>query len=418
MGQTVQTFLKTVLRSGLLTQEQLHAALRGLPKAQRDDPEALADHLIKNGRLSRFQADKLLQGAARGLVLGPFQVLSPVGKGGMGTVYLARDSRSGDLLALKVLPPKRAREEERLLARFRREMELSRRVAHEHIAWTYEVGVFRGVYYIAMEFIPGRSLRRLVSEDGPLPVRRAARLFAEVASALEHAHGQGLIHRDLKPSNLMVTPNGHAKLLDLGLALVRGEAGAEREVVGGAGYVVGSMDWIAPEQTSDAANVDARSDLYGLGCTLYYALSGRPPFPGGDSREKIHRHRNEEPPPLESLNPAVPPTFADLVRKLMAKSPARRYQTAAAVRKELLPWVSDEPVLPLDRAGDTGFNRAVTTLQQAEVPSDLIAVLPQPEEPPDVPEAVWRGELLWLGAGALGLCVVLLAVLGLVLLMR
>ena len=418
MAQTADGFLKTVLRSGLLTREQLRATLRGLPRELRDDPKALADHLVKAGRLSRFQADKLLQGTALGLVLGPFQVLSPVGKGGMGTVYLARDSRSGDLLALKVLPPKRAREEERLLARFRREMELSRRVAHEHIAWTYEVGVHRGVYYIAMEFIPGRSLRRLVSDEGPLPVRRAARLFAEIAAALEHAHGQGLIHRDLKPSNVMVTPNGHAKLLDLGLALVMGEVGAEREVVGGAGYVVGSMDWIAPEQTSDAANVDARSDLYGLGCTLYYALSGRLPFPGGSSREKIHRHRNEDPPPLESLNPAVPPTFAELVRKLMAKSPARRFQTATAVRQQLLPWASDEPALPLDRAGDTGFHRAVTTLQQAEVPPDLIEMRPSPEEPPRRPAGALRGHLLWVGAGAVGLCVVLLAVLGLVMLLH
>src|SRR5262249_2863206 len=161
-----------VLRSGLLTREQLRASMRGLPRGQRHDPEALAEHLIRLGHLSRFQAGKLLKGMARGLVLGPFQVLAPIGQGGMGTVYLALDTRSGERRALKILPPKRAREEERLLARFRREMELSRRVAHEHIAWTYEVGVYRNVYYIAMEFIPGRSLSRVLSEEGPLPVRR------------------------------------------------------------------------------------------------------------------------------------------------------------------------------------------------------------------------------------------------------
>src|SRR5262249_12625358 len=155
----------------------------------------MADHLVKLGKLSRFQASKLIGGAPLGLVLGPYQVLAPIGRGGMGTVYLARDTRSQMLLALKVLPPKRAREEERLLARFRREMELSQRVAHPHIAWTYEVGVYQGVYFIAMEYIPGRSLYRLVQEEGPLPVGRAARLFAEVAAALDHAHHQGLIHR-------------------------------------------------------------------------------------------------------------------------------------------------------------------------------------------------------------------------------
>src|SRR5262249_19355740 len=176
----VETFLKTVLRSGLLSREELQEGLRGLPREQRTDPQAMADHLIKKGKLSRFQARKLLEGAPLGLVLGPFQILAPIGKGGMGTVYLARDTRSQMLLALKALPPKRAREEERVLARFRREMEMSQRVAHPHLAWTYEVGVCQGVYYIAMEYIPGKSLYRLVQDGGPLAVPRAARLFAEV----------------------------------------------------------------------------------------------------------------------------------------------------------------------------------------------------------------------------------------------
>src|SRR5947209_17758125 len=146
----------------------------------------------------------------------------------MSTVYRVRDKRTQKLLALKVLPPKRAREEERMLARFLREMTLSQRVAHPHIARTHEVGDVRGVYYIAMEFIPGKSLYRVVSEQGPLAVPRAARLFGEVTRALEHAHGQGIIHRDLKPSNIIVTPNDHAKLLDLGLALVQGEVPQDR----------------------------------------------------------------------------------------------------------------------------------------------------------------------------------------------
>src|SRR5262249_38958302 len=167
--------------------------------------------------------------------------------------YLARDNRSQLLLALKILPPNKAREEERLLARFRREMDMCQRVAHPHLAWTYEVGVHKGVYYIAMEYIPGKSLYRLVNEDGPLGVPRAARLFGQVASALDHAHHQGLIHRDMKPSNILVTPDDRAKVLDLGLALVQGERTAQREVVGGQGYVVGSVDYMSPEQAEDAS---------------------------------------------------------------------------------------------------------------------------------------------------------------------
>src|SRR5207249_9591605 len=195
------------------------------------------------------------------------------------------------------------------------------KVAHPHLAWAYEVGVCQGVYYIAMEYIPGQSLYRLVSDNGALEVPRAARLFAEVASALEHAHTQGLIHRDLKPSNIIITPHDHAKVLDLGLAIVQGEVSADREVIGGRGYVVGTMDYIAPEQAENAAKVDPRSDIYSLGCTLYFALTGQPPFPGGTPLEKIQRHRGEDPVPVPQLNASVPTAFIGLLRKKRAKEP-------------------------------------------------------------------------------------------------
>jgi serine/threonine protein kinase len=376
---TVDEFLRVVLRSGLLSREQLQEALRGLPREHRDDPQHIADHLIHKGALSRFQATKLLKGTARGLLLGPFQVLAPIGKGGMGSVYLARDQRSEQLLALKILPPKRAREEERLLARFRREMEMSQRVSHPHIAWTCEVGVCQGIYYIAMEYIPGVSLYRLVNEEGPLRVPRAARLFSEIASALEHAHGQGLIHRDLKPSNIMITPHDHAKLLDLGLAVMQGETGVDREVIGGQGYIVGSMDYIAPEQSTDAAGVDPRSDIYGLGCTLYFSLTGRLPFPGGTNREKILRHRTEEPTPIRELNPDVSAGFAAVLRKMMAKKPEQRFATAEALREELLSWCPGEKALPLDRPNDTAFQQAVAVLEAAEPDSSELRTEAVPE---------------------------------------
>ena len=353
-----------------------------MPMEQRSDPEAVADFLVRAGQLTRFQVRKLLQGTVRGLVLGSFEVLAPIARGGMGTVYLARDKRSGQLLALKILPPRRAREEERQLARFRREMEMCQRVSHPNLAWTYEVGVNGGVHYIAMEYIPGKSLARLVVEEGPLPVARIARLAAEVALALDHAHSQGLIHRDLKPSNIMITPNDHAKVLDLGLALMAGEpTNGEREVIGGQGYVVGTMDYIAPEQTNDPSRVDGRCDLYSLGCSIYYALTGRHPFPGGTAREKMQRHRHEEPTPLGKLNSAVPSGFVRLVQRLMAKDPANRPGSAAALRLELLAWADRGPELPLDRPEDPGFQEAVNQLETKEPSVELEAVA-GPEEPP------------------------------------
>jgi serine/threonine protein kinase len=352
---TVERFLRTVLRSGLLDRPQLQEALRDVPRDQRDSSPALADHLVKKGKLTRFQANKLLRGTGRGLLLGSYQVLAPIGRGAMGTVYLARDGRNGELVALKLLPPSRAKASDRLLARFQREMELCQLVAHPHLAWTFETGQVHDVYFIAMEYIPGKSLYRLVTEEGPLPVPRAARLMAEVASGLEHAHNQGLIHRDLKPSNILITPHDHAKVLDLGLALLQGEE-AEEAVVGGQGYIVGTMDYIAPEQTTDSSQVDRRADVYSLGCTLYFTLSGQPPFPGGTSREKIFRHRGETPTPLLTLKPDLPPAFVQMVEKMMAKNPDDRYPSAAAVEDELRSWAVDEAVQPLDRpeeASDT-----------------------------------------------------------------
>jgi hypothetical protein len=364
----VDDFLKTVLRSCLLDREQLQETLRTVARDQRDNPEVVAGHLVKTGKLTRFQARKLLQGTHVGLILGPFQVLAPVGKGGMGTVYLARDQRSQQLVALKVLSPKRAREEERVLARFRREMEMCQRVAHPNIAWTYEPGVCQGVYFIAMEYIPGK------------------RLLAEVAAALDHAHHQGIIHRDIKPSNIMVTPNDHAKLLDLGLALVRGETGGAREVVGGQGYVVGTMDYISPEQADDPSKVDGLADVYSLGCTLYYTVTGRPPFPGGTSGEKIQRHQTEEPAPIPQLNPKVPPAFIGLIRRLMAKKAGQRPPSAAAVREELLAWSGGETPLPMDRPEDDGYREAVDRIQNAEPSAELSGeVIPAGSTPPPAP---------------------------------
>jgi serine/threonine protein kinase len=405
MEPAVDSFLKAVLRSRLLEAEQVKAAYRAVPRDHRADPRTVAEFFIKTGKLSRFQATKLLAGTAMGLVLGPYQVLAPIGRGGMGTVYLARDSRNQQLLALKVLPPKKARHEERLLARFRREMDLCRRVDDPHIARTFEVGIELGVYYIAMEFIPGQDLSKVVQEQGPMTVARAARLFAEVASALQHAHDQGLVHRDLKPSNIRIMPNDHAKVLDLGLALLEGEETADREVVGGQGYVVGSMDYIAPEQTEDACNVDGRADLYSMGCSLYYTLTGKPPFPGGTARDKILRHRNEEPALLSERNPDVAPRFAELVHRMLAKKPEKRFVSAEAVRCQLLAWAAPETDSPPDRVDDSDFRLAVASLQAADADDDLV-VIPV-AEPAGVPRLRWY---LWIAGGLLALWMLLLLV--------
>jgi len=343
-GVSREQFLELVVRSRLLDAATLHTFATRHPTASA---RRLAGALIRAGELSRFQAACLLRGTWQGLAVGPYRLLAPLGRGGMATVYLARDSRLAEeygdevLIALKLLPPRMAREDSQRLARFRREIELGFRVRHPNVVRTYGGGQADGVHYLALEFIPGQTVRQIVTRGGRLAVGEAARIFADVAAGLAHLHERGLIHRDLKPSNVIVTPAGRAKLLDLGLALVPGEPlPDDPKVVGGRGYIVGTMDYISPEQAANAVAVTPRSDLYSLGCSLYFALTGTPPFPGGTSRDKIRRQRTLDPVPLSELNPAVPPAFARLVAQLMAKDAAQRPASAAAARELLLPFAT------------------------------------------------------------------------------
>ncbi len=344
-----EAFLQTLIRSGVVKRSSIDA----LTKRLSDEASArvLAERFIEAEDLTHYQAEKLLQGLWQGLVLGPYTVLAPLGKGGMGTVYLARDTRTAAdgttaaLVALKVLPAKRAREEERTLARFRREMDLGRHVEHEHITRTLDAGEVAGVHFIAMEYVQGHTVRQVVTQHGPMPIATAARVFADVAAGLTHAHSKGLIHRDLKPSNIMVTPEGRGKVLDFGLAMLLDEdLPLDPSIVGGEGYILGTMDYIAPEQSADSTDVGPWSDLYSIGCAMYYALTGAPPFPGGSSQQKIKWHRQEDPPPVNMLNPTVPAEVAKLVERLMAKKPADRPSDGEAVRSLLSRWAgADEP---------------------------------------------------------------------------
>jgi serine/threonine protein kinase len=338
----VNTLLKTILASGLIERVLLKESLMAMPTELRNDAQAVVEQLVRAGRLTRFQALRLLKEERPGLVFGHYILHEPIGKGGMCRVFLARDTRNARMVALKVLPPKRAREDERILVRFQREIRMLEKLEHPHIACKHDAGEVRGIHYLALEFVPGKSLFRLVKAEGPLGVQAAARLFVQVADALEYAHGMQLVHRDLKPSNIMVTPDGLAKVLDFGLALQMGELELV-EVVGGRGYAVGTMDYIAPEQAVDSYLVDERSDLYGVGCSLYFALTGQPPFPGGTKRDKIKQHLHAEPAPLGQLAPAAPEGFLAVVATLMAKNPQDRYPSARVLREVLESWTVENP---------------------------------------------------------------------------
>jgi serine/threonine protein kinase len=341
---SVADFLRDLGRSRVVEPARVDRLFAEAPPASRRRPDTLADHLVEIGELTRFQADRLLGGHWQGLALGPYRLLCPLGRGGMGIVYLAR--ADGPPVALKVLPPKRAAAEPRTLTRFMREIDVGLRLPpHPHLTRTLDAGASAGVHYLAMEYVPGRTVKQLVAGSGQRSVGQAARVFADVAAGLHQAHLAGYVHRDLKPSNVVVTPTGRAKLLDFGFALVRGEpAPTDPTVLGGPGYAVGTMDYLAPEQSADPMAVGPAADIYSLGCSLYFAVTGCPPFPGGTPQDKIRWQRTAEPPSASQLNPAVPADFAHLIMWLMAKDPSARPQSAEEVGRLLAPWA--DPIRP------------------------------------------------------------------------
>ncbi len=364
-------FVSNVAKSGLLTRAEVDRVRADLPAEWLgDDPKSLARVLVKDGRLTPYQARKLLSGATKGFFLGGYRILRQLGEGGMGKVFLAAKDADGHRVAIKVLPPKKALEEEQALVRFRREMDISRRLRHPNIALTLDVGEEDGAHFMVMEHVKGRSLYEIVREHGPLGVPIAAEYFLKVLDGLNAAHVAGLVHRDVKPSNLMMTPDGDAKILDLGLARSREEDSGLTK----ANVILGTLDYAAPEQLGNAGLADVRSDLYSLGCTMYFALAGYPPFDGGDLINKIYRQRMEDPVSLERAAKNVPAAFAAIVRKLMAKNPEHRYQTGLEVQADLTRW-TDPEVAKAFLLAETERDRAQIRLPSPELDDDDLQFL-------------------------------------------
>jgi serine/threonine-protein kinase len=262
---------------------------------------------------------------APGSAIGPYELLELIGGGGMGRVFRAYDVRLSRVVALKVLTPEQASDPQ-ILARFQNEARSAARLSHPGIVQVFSAGEHNGIYYIAFEFVEGINLRTHVEQDGPLSVAEALHYVLQVAESLEHANARGVIHRDIKPSNIIVTPNGRTKLIDLGLARMLHQNGRSLDLTT-SGMTLGTFDYIAPEQARDPRLADIRSDIYSLGCTFFFLLSGQPPFPGGSVLQKLLQHQSEEPPNIRGIRPDVPEAVARIMRRMMAKSPRHRYQT-------------------------------------------------------------------------------------------
>lgn len=262
-----------------------------------------------------------------------FQLEEAIGVGGMGAVFRALDTRLDRHVALKILPPEQASDPE-VVQRFYQEGRAAARLDHENIARVYTIGHDSRFHYIAFEYIEGTTARQRVERNGPLPVDEAINFTLQIADALVHAAERGVVHRDIKPSNIIVTPQGRAKLVDMGLAR-RFERGRDDGLTQ-SGMTLGTFDYISPEQARDPRDVDVRSDLYSLGCTLFHMLTGRPPFPEGTVLQKLIQHQEETPPDVRALNPNVPRDLASILVKLMAKDRERRYQTPEQLVRDLL----------------------------------------------------------------------------------
>jgi serine/threonine-protein kinase len=366
-------FLTQLRESGLLDPGQVDALSR-LPEAADPDPHALARQVMQRGWLTRFQLTLIATGRAKELLIGPYLVLDRIGEGGMGQVYKARHRHMGRVVALKVIRKEKLRSPE-AVQRFYQEVQAAAQLHHPNIVLAYDAGPAGNGHYLSMEYVEGIDLSRLVKESGPLPVSQACDYVRQAALGLEHAHECGLVHRDIKPANLLVTraakPGASSttgtgavvKILDMGLARLR-TRGENEKALTQLGAVIGTPDYIAPEQALDSHAADIRADVYSLGCTLYYLLSGRPPFNGTSLTEILLKHQMEEPTPLEQLCPDLPTGLPAVLGRLMAKRPSERFQTPGEVATALECFC---------KAGTTSAARAP---------------VPAPQSPSD-PQSLW-----------------------------
>jgi serine/threonine-protein kinase len=337
----VDAFLDLVRRSGLVEKDRLGEVLLELKREAGghsiSDTEMVARRLVEANLITRWQADRMLEGRYKGFFLGKYKLLDHLGTGGMSRVYLGEHVLMQRRVAIKVLPKDRV-EDSSYLARFHREAQAAASLDHRNIVRAYDIDNVGDVHYIVMEYVEGRDLQQIVKEGGPMDYIAATEYIRQAAEGLAHAHQSGLIHRDVKPGNLLVDQKNVVKILDLGLARFIDEQKASLTVAFDEN-VLGTADYLAPEQALDSHRVDARADIYGLGCTLYFLLTGHPPFVGGTLAQRLMMHQKQQPPSILLDRPDAPADLVEICMKMLAKKPGDRYQTAAEVARELAAWL-------------------------------------------------------------------------------
>jgi tRNA A-37 threonylcarbamoyl transferase component Bud32 len=346
---TADELLDLVQKSALVDEPKL----RTYVQKQRDangfpaDANRLAQFLVRDGLLTYFQAEQLLQGKYKRFSLGKYKVLEKLGSGGMGTVFLCEHKLMRRRVAVKVLPFQKA-EDKASLDRFMREARAAAAVDHPNIVRAYDIDQDENLHFLVMEWVDGTNLQDLVKKFGPLDPLRACHYIYGAAVGLQHAYEIGLLHRDIKPGNILIDRSGVVKILDLGLARLTQDTD-DNLTRQNDESVLGTADYLAPEQALDSHTVDTRADIYSLGATFYFLLTGSPPFPEGSVAQKLIWHQNRPPRALKSLRQEVPDGIVAVVEKMMAKKPEERYQTPSDVMTALSGWVSTPIPPPAER---------------------------------------------------------------------
>lgn len=339
----VENICGFLIRSKLMTPDEM-VAMRQRWLTEAHDAAGQVPFFLKwlvtRNYVTEYQATLLSRGQIDDFFLGDYKILERIGRGRMAGVYKAIHP-SGQVVAIKVLPPSRAKSGQ-MLARFKREARLSIKLKHPHVVRSFQVGESKGVHYLVMEYLEGEPLDEVLARRKRLPASEAVRLVHQALLGLQHIHEQGMVHRDLKPANLMLTPAPkrgasettgpcQVKILDIGLAREFFDEstpnGAVKDELTGEGVLLGTPDYLAPEQARDPRAIDIRADIYSLGCTLYHLLSGQPPFKDKNILNQMIRHATETPKPLAELVPGLPEGLAQIVDWMIAKVPEQRYPT-------------------------------------------------------------------------------------------
>ncbi|HET6423062.1 MAG TPA: FHA domain-containing serine/threonine-protein kinase [Planctomycetaceae bacterium] len=329
--------------SKLLTAEQLSATKQAVESASTiPSAKAVLRSLVSRQWLTAFQAERLYQGQARGFFYDHYKVVDVLGLGGMGWIYQAVDTQTGQLVALKSMRQDFQRDQG-MLARFQQEANVGMRLEHPHIARTYSLGTAGGLPYLTMELVAGPNLQELLHYEGRVPWEQACELGRQIALALEYAHRRGVIHRDVKPQNVLVDPEGQVRLLDFGLSMFQeGETGAEFSFAMIFGHEsVGTWDFAAPEQIRDSLAADARSDIYSLGGTLFAIMTGFSPWDGHDRATVVQTKQLRS---VREFVPDIPAAVEEIIARMVAPNPEDRFATAAEAAAALAKWAKPAPI--------------------------------------------------------------------------